>query len=194
MKSHLRFILTLILAISMTTPALAYSETFGTGTDFLDITVDIEYQPPTDNSAEIERGAEGTRVYSVTLEWETSGTITYNAGKTVYSWNDNDLKYDTEVTGKGWTVKDAKVTITAKNRSNRPVDVVCAEPNVIDGVTLTGSYDKSKMTLPSAAPDNISGVGVEKIDRAVYSVGSVDGDVSIGTTNIAGITVTVTGQ
>lgn len=193
MKKLLRIVLALVLALQMAVPALAYSETFEqSGVGYVDIIV--EYLAPTDNRAEIESGAAGTRVYSVTLEWDTAGKIIYNAGKTTYSWNNSSLQYDSDVSGKGWTVDGAKVTITAKNRSNRPVDVVCADPEAISGITLKGSYDRSQMTIPSAAPDDFTGIGQEQSAQAVYTIGSVSGEIGGNTTNIANITVTVTGK
>lgn len=195
---HLRFVFATVLAFALSVsvlvvPALAYSEIVtGTGMGFIDI--EVEYRAPSDNRAAIEAGAEGTRVYHVTLDWEPSGKIIYNAGKTIYSWNDNDLKYDTEVTDKGWTVNDAKLFITAKNRSNRPVDVACSDPAPIKGVGLTGSYDRSAVTVPSAATGGFDGTGKEQSAQMVYTVGSVSGDISADTKNIASITVTVTGK
>lgn len=198
MKRHLRFVFTTVLALALSVsvlvvPALAYSEiTTGTGMGFIDI--EVEYRAPTDNRDDIEAGAEGTRVYRVTLDWEPTGKIIYNAGNTTYSWNDNDLKYDTEVSGKGWTVNEAKLAITAKNRSNRPVDVACSNPTPIKGVDLTGSYDRAFVSVPSAATGGFDGVGTEQSAKIIYTVGSVSGDISADTKNIASITVTVTGK
>lgn len=198
MKKHLRFtiaaVLTLALTLSATVfPAMAYSETLlGTGIGFVDI--EVEYIAPSDNRAEIEAGAESTRIYSVTLEWEPSGRIIYNAGKTVYSWNNQDLQYDTEVSNKGWTVQDAKVKITAKNRSNRPIEMSCSEPAAIDAVKLSGSYDRSTVSIPSAAVNGFDGVGTEQTASVVYTVSSVSGDIPANTQNIASITVVVTGK
>lgn len=198
MKKHLRFaiaaVLTLALICSATVvPVLADSETLlGTGISFVD--VEVEYIAPSDNRAEIEAGTEGTRIYSVTLDWEPSGRIIYNAGKTIYSWNNQDLQYDTEVTDKGWTVLDAKVKITAKNRSNRPIEMSCSEPVSIDAVKLSGSYDRSTVTVPSAAVNGFDGVGAEQTASVVYTVSSVSGDISANTENIATITIIVTGK
>lgn len=198
MKRHLRFILAQALAFALAfqalaVPVLADSETLTeTGTSFAEIVV--EYRAATDNRADIEAGAAYTRAYKVTLEWEPAGKIVYNAGKTIYSWDGNGLKYDTEVTGKGWTVSDAKVVFTVKNRSNRPVEVECHDPAPINGVTVTGSYDISTMTIPSAAVNGFDGVGEEQSAQAVYSIRSVSGDISSSTTSIASITTVVTGK
>lgn len=198
MNKHLRFAVATVLTLALlcsaaVIPALAYSETLlGSGIGFVDI--EVEYMPPSDNRAEIEAGTDGTRIYNVTLDWETSGKIIYNAGKTVYSWNNDDLQYDIEVSGKGWTVQDAKVKITAKNRSNRPVEMSCSEPESIDAVKLTGSYDRSTVEIPSAAVNGFDGVGTEQAASVVYAVSSVSGDLPANTENIASITVTVTGK
>ena len=202
MKKHLRFALTLVLVIGLALSAAALvsladedSKTFeGTATGAVDVTVDVEYQAPTDNSADIAAGKDGTKVYSVTMEWDTDGKITYNAGKTTYSWNKNDLKYDSEVSNKGWTVSGAKVLFTVKNRSNAEVSVKCADPQPISGVTITGSYDNAQVTLPSAATGGIDGVGKEQSATAVYTISGVSGELGSAVTNIASITVTVTGQ
>ena len=193
MKKHLRFVLVLVLAFVMAIPALAYSETFeGSGIGYVDVVV--EYIEPTDNRAEIEAGAEGTRVYSVTLEWATSGKIIYNAGKTVYSWNDSSLTYDSETMNEGWSVDGAKITIGVINRSNRPVDVTCEDPAPIQGIGLTGKYDRSTMTVASAAPDDFHGVGTAQREETVYTIDGVTGKITGETTNIASITVTVKGK
>ena len=193
MKKHLRFVLVLVLAFVMAMPALAYSETFdGSGVGYVDVVV--EYIEPTDNRAEIEAGADGTRVYSVTLEWITDGKIVYNGGKTVYSWNDSSLTYDSETTGEGWSVDGAKVTIGVINRSNRPVDVTCEDPTPIQGIELKGKYDRSTMTVASAAPAEFNGVGTAQREEAVYTIEGVDGKLDGKTTNIASITVTVKGK
>lgn len=198
MKKPLRFVLSAVLTFTLTVcaaaaPAIACSQTLvETGTGFVEI--EAEYLAPSDNRAEIEAGAESSRIYSVKLEWTPSGKIVYNAGKTIYNWNNDDLQYDKEVTEKGWTVSDAKVLITAKNRSNRPVEMSCADPVPIDGIKLTGKYDRTAATIPSAAINGFNGVGMEQTAQMVYTVDKVSGDISGDTTNIAGITVTVTGK
>lgn len=198
MKKHLRFTIAAVLTIALTLsatvfPAMAYSETLlGTGIGFVDI--EVEYIAPSDNREEIEAGTDSTRIYSVTLEWEPSGKIIYNAGKTIYSWNNQDLQYDAEVTDQGWTVLDAQVKITAKNRSNRPIEMSCSEPVSIDAVKLTGSYDRTTVAVPSAAVNGFDGVGTEQTASVVYTVSSVSGEISGNTENIASITVIVTGK
>lgn len=198
MNKHLRFGLSLALVVALvvstfTMPALAYSETLvGAGASLVEIVV--EYQAATDNRAEIEAGAEGTRVYNVTLEWTPAGKIIYNAGKTIYSWNGNTLSYDAETTPKGWEIDNAAFILAVRNRSNRPVEVQCADPDPIAGVGINGGYDHAVMTLESAAPSSIYGVGVETNAQSVYSVHGVTGEINPSTTHIATITVTVIGK
>ena len=199
MNNSLRFAIGLVLTCALLFAATAFptmaDEDMEQGMSiegFVD--VEVEYTAASDNKAEIEAGADGTRTYNMTLEWESAGKIVYNAGKTVYSWNSNDLQYDTEVSGKGWTVSDAKITITAKNRSNRPIEMSCSQPVTIDGVKMTGAYDMSTVTIPSAAVNGFEGVGKEQSASVVYTVESVSGEISGNTQNIASISVTVTGK
>lgn len=196
MSRCLRYVLTAFAVVLFTAQVFgvfAQTKTYAvSGAGEVDITVD--YIAPSSNQADIEAGADGTRVYSVMLEWHSTGSIIYNAGNTNYVWNDTELKYDSTVENQGWTVNDAKIEMTVKNRSNRTVDVEFSQPKAIDGVTITGTYDKSTLNIPSAAPVIFTGIGKEQSDTAVYTVGTVTGNIAGTTKSIAAITVTIIGN
>lgn len=193
---HFRYIFALALAFVLVTAfaASAPADTFGGQSGTSNVEIPVDYQAPTDNRTAIEQGADSTRVYSMTVDWQRQGTIVYNAGDTTYVWNDDTLQYDGTTANQGWTVEGAKVAFSVKNRSNRPIDVDFSAPKAINGVTLTGSYDNAKLELKSAAPTEFFGTGSEQSGNATYTVNTVDGDITGDTKTIATITVTITGR
>lgn len=194
MKKILSLILALVMVLSLSVTAFATGSEFtGSGTGNVGIVAD--YENATDNKQDILNGAAGTKVYSLTLSWQQNGTISYNAGKTTYSWNKDNLEYDSSVSNKGWTVPSGtNVEITAVNRSNRPVAIACGNPVPYTGLTITGSYDSANFTVASAATGGFTAVGAVQTESATYTITGVSGDSWDGIANIGTITVTITGQ
>lgn len=194
MKKIISLILALVMVMALSVTAFATNFEGATGTGDVGIVADFEIA--TDNKQDILNGAAGTKVYSLTLSWVQNGTISYNAGKTTYSWNKESLEYDSKESDKGWTVPSgANVVITAVNRSNRDVQISCGDPNAISGVTISGSYTTAAtFTVLSAATGGFEATGAEQTGSATYSISSVSGDGWNGIGNIGTITVTITGQ
>lgn len=183
-------VLVMVMALSVTAFATNFEGASGTG----DVGITADYQAATDNKDAILAGTEG-KVYSLTLSWAQNGNIVYNAGKTTYSWNKDNLEYDSNESDKGWTVPSgANVVITAVNRSNRDVQISCGDPAAFNGLTITGSYDNATFTVNSAATGGFTATGSEQSGSATYSITNVSGDTWDGTSNIGTITVTITGQ
>lgn len=169
----------LALTFALAVPALA-SDTPNVGS----VDIKADYVPGTVSDPE---------VYRVTLEWETSGTIAYNAGDSVYIWNSATLSYDSTVAKGEWDISNAQIDFTVKNRSNRPVDVSFADPKAVDGVNITGSYSKSQMELSTAATGGYTGTGTEQKDTAVYTITGISGAIDSSGV-IANIAVTIVGK
>lgn len=189
MKKCMSFLLALVLVLALAVPALAADQSFsGNGSGQVGITAD--YTPGSDNTGSVGK------VYALTLSWQQSGTLAYNGGKTTYSWNYGKLEYDSTTADKGWS-GSAAVTITAKNRSNAAMEVTCADPEPISGLTINGSYESSKtvLNLGTAATGGFTAAGSEQSDSTTYTipVGGVSGDTYTGG-NIGTITVTVVGK
>lgn len=132
-------------------------------------------------------------VYSVTLEWETTGTIAYNAGDTVYNWNSATLSYDSTVAKGEWDISNAQIVFTVKNRSNRPVAVSFADPKAVGGVNITGNYSNDKIELRTAATGGYNGTGKEQEGTAVYTITGISGAIDSSGV-IASIAVTIEGK
>ena len=170
----------LALTFTLAVPALASGAPSNGSVD-----IEASYVPGTVSDPE---------VYRVTLEWDPSGTITYNAGDTVYNWNSATLSYDSTVAEGEWNISNAQIDFTVKNRSNRPVDVSFADPKAVNGVSsITGSYSKSTMELDSAATGGYNGTGTEQMDTAVYTITGISGAINSSGV-IASIAVTIAGQ
>ena len=180
MKKYICLIMALAMTFALAVPALA----FGTP-DAGSVDIEADYVPGTVSAPE---------VYRVTLEWEPSGTIAYNAGDSVYIWNSDTLSYDSTVTKGEWDISNAQIDFTVKNRSNRPVDVSFADPKAVNGVSsITGSYSKSTMELDSAATGGYTGTGTEQKDTAVYTITGISGAIDSSGV-IASIAVTIVGK
>lgn len=184
MKKYVCLILALVLTAAMAVPALASFES-GEGTDSVDITA--EYHAP----SSVDAGP----VYSVTLEWTTSGRIAYDGGTVTYSWNDGTLRYDTrEKTPGQWVVDNAKIDFTVRNRSNRPVDVSFADPANTEGnVIVSGTYSQRLLQLGSAATGGFESQGAEQIATSTFTVTGVTGEIQ-SSGIIATIAVTIQGK
>ena len=125
----------MLLALAVGVGAQEITSSTGSG----NVEIQASYTAKSDNKADIEAGAEGTKVYYLTLNWEQTGSISYNAGKTTYSWNQKTLSYDGQESGKGWSVgSDAKIVISAVNRGNRDMEIACGNPAAVSGVTISG--------------------------------------------------------
>lgn len=176
MKKYICLIMALAMTFALAVPALASG-----APDAGSIDIEAEYVPGTVSDPE---------VYSVTLDWEITGTIAYNAGDTVYNWNSATLRYDSTVAEGEWKISNAQINFTVKNRSNRPVDVSFANPKAVGGVNITGNYSKSKMELGTAATGGYTGTGTEQKDTAVYTITGISGAID-GSGVIASIAVTI---
>ena len=182
---------TMLLALAVGVGAQEITSSTGSG----NVEIQASYTAKSDNKADIEAGAEGTKVYYLTLNWEQTGSISYNAGKTTYSWNQKTLSYDGQESGKGWSVgSDAKIVISAVNRSNRDMDIACGNPVAVSGVTISGKYDHNAFTVASAAINGFDGIGKEQSGSATYVISGVSGDGWDGEGGIGTITVTITGK
>lgn len=180
MKKYIFLIMALALTFALAVPVLASG-----APDAGSVDIEANYVPGTVSDPE---------VYRVTLEWETTGTIAYNAGNTVYNWNSATLSYDSAVAKGEWEISNARIDFTVKNRSNRPVDVSFADPKAMNGVSsITGSYSKSTMELDSAATGGYSGTGTEQTDTAVYTITGISGAINSSGV-IASIAVTIAGK
>lgn len=181
----------MLLALAVGVGAQEITSSTGSG----NVEIQASYTAKSDNKADIEAGAEGTKVYYLTLNWEQTGSISYNAGKTTYSWNQKTLSYDGQESGKGWSVgSDAKIVISAVNRSNRDMDIACGNPVAVSGVTISGKYDHNAFTVASAAINGFDGIGKEQSGSATYVISGVSGDGWDGNGGIGTITVTITGK
>ena len=169
----------LALTFTLAVPALASGAPSNGSVD-----IEASYVPGTVSDPE---------VYRVTLEWETSGTIAYNAGDLVYNWNSATLSYDSTVAEGTWKISDARIDFTVGNRSNRPVEVSFSEPKAVGGVSITGSYSKSKLELGTAATGGYNGTGTEQTDTAVYIITGISGAIDSSGV-IASIAVTIVGK
>lgn len=179
MKKYICLIMALAMTFALAVPALASG-----APDAGSVDVEADYVPGTVSDPE---------VYSVTLEWKTTGTIAYNAGDTVYSWNSATLSYNSTV-GKGeWDISNAQIVFTVKNRSNRSVDVSFADPKAVGGVSITGNYSKSEIKLGTAATGGYDGTGTEQKDTAVYTITGISGAIDSSGV-IASIAVTIDGK
>ena len=179
MKKYICLIMALALTLALAVPALASGAPNAGSVD-----IEADYVPGTVSDPE---------VYSVTLEWETSGTIAYNAGNSVYNWNSATLSYDSTVAEGEWQISNARIDFTVKNRSNRPVDVSFANPKAVGGVSITGSYSKSRIELGTAATGGYTGTGTEQKDTAVYTITGISGAIDSSGV-IASIAVTIDGK
>lgn len=188
MKKYMSLFLALVMALALAVPAFADQTFTGSGSGQVGITAG--YQAATDNKDNVDK------IYTLTLTWEQTGDLVYNAGKTTYTWKQDSLSYDSTTADKGWSGATA-VTITATNRSNAPMDVSCAQPVPVQGLTISGSYanGKSLLELGTAATGGFTAAGSEQSDSTTYTipVGGVSGDTYTGG-NIGTITVTVTAK
>ena len=180
MKKVFRLMLALALVLSLT--ATVFADTFEESLEFGlnldlgmgDIHIEAEYDAQEDNKDEILAGTEG-KVYYLILNWQQFGIL--------------DTTRNTEE-----AFTDARLTLTAINRGNRPMAVACGTPDGRNGVTaISGSYDKSAILLPSAAIHGFDAAGMEQVWSTTYTVDSVTGQWN-GIGNIGAVTVTITGQ
>lgn len=137
--------------------------------------------------------------YDITIAWEQSGTLIYKNSQDTYTWNSDNLKYDvtTDVEA-GWTITDAKVSITVTNKSDLPIVANCAAPVAQANSTVTaiaGHYGDGTDTTASlnieSAANGLEGTGVEKTANAVYTITGVTGTIAADATTIGSITVTI---
>ena len=188
MKKCMSVFLALVMALALAVPAFADQTFTGSGSGQVGITAG--YQAATDNKDNVDK------IYTLTLTWEQTGNLVYNAGKTTYTWKQDSLSYDSTTADKGWSGATA-VTITATNRSNAPMDVSCAQPLPVQGLAISGSYanGKSLLELGTAATGGFETTGEPQSASAVYNIASSDmaGDTYKGG-NIGTITVTVTAK
>ena len=188
MKQLLSIFSVLMIFSSMSLTVFAGGKTFeGNGNGNVGIVAD--YIGPSDNKGNV------TKVYAVTIEWQQTGDLVYNAGNTVYSWNEQELAYDKKVTNKGWS-GTATVDITAKNRSNSAVKVK-GEPfknsSNCKCLKVTGSYDKPEIELPSAASSDYDKIGKVQVGMLQYHVTHVEGEWN-GKGVLGTLTLVVTGK
>lgn len=182
----------MVLALSVTAFADGGDVDSSTGRGTGSIGIGATYNAGTNNKDAIDAGT-NTKVYYLTLSWVQNGTISYYAGTTTYTWNSSTLTYDADdgTTGRGWTVTDANVVITAVNKSDAAMTVTCGNPVCATGVdSITGSYNNATISLASAATNSYNGTGAAQTGSSTYTITAVSGT---GWTsgNIATITLTV---
>ena len=183
MKKVFRLMLALALVLSLT--ATVFANTFEDSLDLGlnldlgmgDIHIEAEYDAQEDNKAEILAGTEG-KVYYLILNWQQFGIL--------------DSLQNTEDSSERFV--NARLTLTAVNRGNRPMAVTCGTPDGRNGVTaISGSYDKSAILLPSAAIHGFDAAGMEQVWSTTYTIDSVTGQWD-GNGSIGAVTVTIAGQ
>lgn len=191
MKKLLSMILALAMVLALSTTVFAADLQ----------TSEIKGQQSTDVKANYQAAGEPTfsdaKVYYVKVEWKQEGTLKYSEGSTTYKWNAEQNKYevdDTVTTGAGWTVENAKVTVTVTNQSNAKITASVSATEK-GGFTVSGTFDKQSAELESAAPqkpsaENLTGSNVQS--TITYTINSVTGTISANDTAIATLTVTLT--
>lgn len=144
MKKLLSMILALAMVLALSTTVFAEDVPSDNITGDMSMNVTAEYTATDPISF-------GDKVYSVTVAWNQTGTLSYNAGTTVYKWNAAETKYEEDSDSSspaGWTVTDAKVTVTVTNKSNAKIKAsITANTNATSGLTVTGSFKDSKNSV-----------------------------------------------
>lgn len=177
--------LTLIMACSVSVFAAGGSETKDGVPSSGNAYIEAVYDAP----------KQVVHTYSVTIAWAQEGTLTYTDNTTVYTWNTNDLKYDTSLAGTpGWNTEGAKIAITVTNRSDEAITAVCNDPTPVTVNSITGSYDQSTLNISTVAPADYTQIDAVSADvpsaTATYSITGVDGAITAGG-NIGTITVNI---
>lgn len=187
MKKILSLILALALVMALSVTAFAAEPPVTTLPGSGNASIEATFSQPDDQVV---------HNYSVTIAWAQTGTLKYTTDQAIYTWNTTDLKYDNTTSGDAdWTIENAQVTITVTNRSDVAITATCGDPDPVTttGVTvITGSYDSTSngtLSLDSAAPAELTGVGSETTASAVYTITGVDGAItapgSIGTITVS---------
>ena len=183
MKKTISIMLALVLVLALSVTAFAADITNVTDGNTASQTVTATYVPGT-------VGATAT-VYSVTISWEGSSTITYSAADGGYVWDPQSLTYSGEVKEAGWS-GEAQYTITVANRSNAAVNAA-ASWNATNNITSTYT-DSGSITVASAAPaiPTKGAQGTEQKDTITASISNVSGPAISENTAVGTITVTIT--
>lgn len=134
-------------------------------------------------TASYRSGAGGGTVYSVDITWE-SMAFTYREGSSP-TWNPATHQYSSGGTG-GWSNSDNKVTVT--NHSNAQVTAALAYASETGFTGISGSFDKSTMTLETAEGKTFE--NASKDTAALTLSGTLASTVS-DSTQIGTITVTI---
>lgn len=189
MKKVLSFVLALVMVLALSVTAFAETYT-GDGTfpaEGKSESTDIEAIFNKQNDVVNHK-------YHVTVNWESTVSISYSNGYTTYTWDPAHTKYETKKTDAAWSVNEgANIKITVENRSDGAIRAVCGTPVDQTGskATITGGYDTTNGTLniASAAGENYAD-GTMRSASAIYSITGVTGTIDKDGT-IATITVTV---
>jgi hypothetical protein len=191
MKRRISLLLTMVMALTMSFPSFAAADTSDThnslsGSSQASITA--EY---------VDGGTATVNKYSVTIAWKQSGILKYTSDKTTYTWNSDSLSYEPGVADSdkaAWTIEDAKIAFTVKNRSDLPVNATCGAVSPATGLEITGNYGSDKdttktLSLESAAVDLKQSRG-EQSAEATYTISSVSGAIT-ASSSIGSITVSL---
>lgn len=189
MKKLLSMILALAMVLALSTTVFAEDVPSDniTGETSMNVTANYTATGPT---------SFGDTVYSVTVAWNQTGTLSYNAGTTVYKWNAAETKYEEDSGSSShasWTVTDAKVTVTVTNKSNAKINaLITANTNVTGGLTVTGNFkdNKDSVEVDSAAKGTSATqlTGSAQQASVEYHITNVEGTI---TTALASSTITV---
>ena len=171
MKKLLSGILALVLMLSLIVPAFAATNDGSQGTN-----IDVK--------AKYNGGAATTDTIHVNIEWgEMAFTYNVNGTKT---WNAATHAY-VDNTTKNWTATGNTITITS--HSNVPIKATLSFAAAAAYNTVTGTFDKTVLTLPSA-------VGKELNDQSLVGtsnliLGGTLADTVTEMTQIGTITVAI---
>lgn len=136
-----------------------------------------------DVTASYRSGAGGSTVYSVDITWE-SMAFTYSEGSGS-TWDPETHTSGQGGTG-GWSNSDNKVTVT--NHSNAQVTAALAYASTEGFKGISGSFDKSTMTLKTAEGTQFANAPTDT--AALTLTGALDSSVK-KSTKIGTITVTI---
>lgn len=142
-----------------------------------------------------EEEGEAPAYFSVTVTWETSGSIRYTVYADSYVWDPDTLEYKNTGASGVWSVNDAQIKIIVTNRSNVPVEVSCNPPVPYsnNGITaITGYYDNSTIIVGTCAPEDASQLKVTGAQAptatATFTISRIEGTIT-GDGRIGNMTV-----
>lgn len=175
MKKMFSLILAVMMIATMSVTAFA-AESELTGSDKSEsVNVTAKYA-----SGITEAGT----VYNVDVTWD-SMEFTYTVGG-VNTWNPETHQYEVVGAGGAWNHTTSKVTVT--NHSNVAVTAKFSFAPV-EGGTVTGSFDKSSVELPSAVGKAVN--AAELTGTSTFTIGGTVASTQTEVATVGTITITI---